>query len=109
MTTTIAALAIVLMTSAAHAAQPGYEFYQSCTASRNSPYYFQEIAYCQGFLDGVFQESGGYCPPGPVQTGALIMIVTNYMQTHPQDLPMQSGAVVLRAYTTAWPCQNITR
>ena len=106
MKTTITALVIVLVTSAAHA-MTGYEFYQQCDAQRSSPYYFQDLAFCTGFVSGVYMAGSGYCPPNTVQVGMERMVVLNYMRTHPQDLAMEAATVVQRAYANPWPCQNI--
>jgi hypothetical protein len=96
---------MLALTATTAQARTRFEVYQSCTASQNNPYYFQEIAYCQGFVDGVFAAGDGFCGTGTVQTGALRMVVVNYARTHPQDLSMAAGIVVQRAFAAAWPCK----
>lgn len=101
------------------------QLYEWCRADRNSPTYFQERAYCHGFINGIFDvmtavgtigprlfksdrellQPFAACTPDAVTAGALRQVFINWAESHPTQWNLGPGAGVATALRTAWPCQ----
>jgi hypothetical protein len=88
-----------------------------CTASESDPLYASAIAFCHGYLVGVYQyhqaENTGpeasplFCPPDPppVRNEAIKLFV-EWAQANPQYQNDHPVDTIFRFLTTKWPCQK---
>ena len=61
-----------------------------------------------GYVEGIVDSTIGthYCAPGDVNFEALLDIVSNYINSHPELLKLSAYVIVIEALSEAFPCNQ---
>jgi general secretion pathway protein G len=90
-------------------AQTAMDFYSRCGNGMTAG--VLNRGYCHSYVTGLVNGlvaggSGLVCLPAGVTDTQLVMVVQNYMRSHPERLNQSATAVIGQAVTGAFPCQQ---
>lgn len=116
-----AVFAFLTVTARAHAdvEATGNMYYQSCMAAADimeghhpSDEQFEKAPMCFGAitaimsLEPLLKPEFAMCPPtgSKISYGQMILVVTDYLKKHPEQLHENFHMLAVLALNTAWPC-----
>lgn len=121
---TIFAAAALTMAAGQAVADPspltGIGFLEAChqstafIADNRSNFDAQKAMYCLGVVSGVFDvmkldnrvvDGNRLCLPDQISLGQLVLIVTRFMDEHPQALSLPAGNIAQFALTATYLCK----
>ena len=68
-----------------------------------SNFYLQ--GFCAGILAGLSYTDSHGCVPNAVTTGQVVRVVVKYIDSHPERMHEDFGALALEALRSAFPCR----
>jgi hypothetical protein len=116
-----AAFAFLSVTVSAHAdsGATGNMFYQSCMAAADimerhhpSDEQFEKAPMCLGAVTAIMnlepflKSEFAMCPPkgSKISYGQMILVISDYLKKHPEQLHENFHMLAVLALNTAWPC-----
>jgi len=90
-------------------AQTAMDYYSQCSNGMTAG--VLNRGYCHSYVTGlvnglIASGSGLICLPQGVTDTQLVMIVQNFMRSHPERLNQSATAVIGQAVTRAFPCRR---
>ncbi|MFZ4382868.1 MAG: Rap1a/Tai family immunity protein, partial [Sandarakinorhabdus sp.] len=111
----IAFLAFSMLSASATAGyfQDGNKLYRVCTAEKGEASYFQDIAFCTGYIAGVIDQielsseytknSSQACTPENATQGQLRDILIKYLRNNPEKRNLAGSTLVVLSMLEAFP------
>jgi len=100
----------LLVTSPVWGAASGGDLYASCNSAPGTAGDQNCSSYINGFVNGVLLDQIGreqgypICIPNGTNTAQVRDVVKKFLEAHPAVLNVESGPLVARAITDAFPC-----